>query len=624
MTPRPFHSALTIFLLCLTAQADTIKLKNGETIKGDILKQDDQSITIEFEARRGIKDEKTLLQSEILGIEKDDPAEKSWLVLSKDHPTADLLSLGDYDRLIAKAETFLSTHSRGPYATKARQLIESLRAEKARVSAGDMKLDGQWISASMYQREKFWVDGTIALKRMTQSSQSNRYLEALRQYENIESTYGGTTIHAKAIGVILPMLKRYAGVVNEAIVTQPLLIKQRITRLNTLTDSDRRATEAAQIAEDTEYLAKIEEEKKSGSKWMSLSPFNLEELQNALTTIEAESARIAAIDTKDSANQENLLRQIDQAIGEGRLASANTLLTQASASLKNSPYLKSLQDRVKSEVTRISEEKKISDAAMQEAARLANAKSPKKPSNNTSNDEPDPIKEGTSPLAKAVLGSSIGKNANKQPGDSKTIAPENEESTPTNNPPEKTAPESRPKTDVPEEKPSVSTKNVTPPTENKPNKEASSPASASTPAISPAPATTPADLPKDTQKSPAPVTTDSSAAQKPTETSNNTAVKPAPSALADTGVKAAHNDDDASPSKKATQSNPTVRYALYAAAGVLSLILVGLIAAPLFKRKPAEESLEESEAEGVADSELEQEEYVETAAEEEAPSKRPE
>ena len=277
-----------------------------------------------------------------------------------------------------------------------------------------MKLGGQWITADQYQREKFWVDGSIALRKIVQSGQSGRLIEALRQYELVEAEYAGTTIHAKAIAEIKPILRKYAATIEDTILSHPQLLKQRDARLATLEPIEREATVAAQKAEEEAYLKKVEEERKSGTKWLSIDPLNLEELGKAKETVAAETARIAAIDTTGAEVREALLRQIDQAIGEGRLKSASDLVLEASTTLKDSPHLKALTERVKTEIARISEDKAAADAARIEAEKRTKAANPPPKKSSSTRDEQAKLEEEMlSPVAKAVRESQLGKRVAK-------------------------------------------------------------------------------------------------------------------------------------------------------------------------------------------------------------------
>ena len=424
---RFFSTTLAMFVFAGLVSADAVKLKNGEVLKGNILAENADSITIEYEVSSGIKDEKTIPRDQIISVAKEDPADKAWAELTKSIPTADLLGLADYDTLIDRANGFIRTHASSIKAGQARRLVESLREERNRVAKGDMKLEGTWIAADQYQREKFWFDGRIALRTLAKANQTGRYLEALRQFAMIESNYAGTTILARAIPESTIALKRYAAAVNESLANQPRLAEQRAKRMGTLSPVDRAATEQAQLGEAASFKAKVEAERKAGAKWLSLDPYDAASLKEALVTIEKEITRIAAIDTSNAVTNEALLRQIGQAINEGRMEGAEDLIQKASKTLQGSPYLKTLDDRVKSEIARISAEKKATDDARKDAEKRATMVVPKPKAPATKSAEDLAIEQATSPIAKAVRESDLGKRvAGDKPAEPVTPPPEPE------------------------------------------------------------------------------------------------------------------------------------------------------------------------------------------------------
>ena len=523
------------------AMADTIQLKSGEVLKGSITAEDTTAVQLEFEASRGIRDERRILKSDILKIQKDDPSQKAWSEITKKLPVQDLAAATDYDRLIARTESFLRDNPDSPFKNEAKRLVDSLRAERGRVTAGDMKLGGQWISVDQYQREKFWVDGAIALRKIVQSSQSGRLTEALRQYELVEATYSGTTIHAKAITEIKPILRKYAASIDDAILSHPQLLKLRDARLATLEPIEREATVAAQKAEEEAYLKKVEEERKSGTKWLSIDTLNLDELKKAKETAAMEAARIAAVDTTGADVREALLRQIDQAIGEGRLKSASDLILEASTSLKDSPHLKALTERVKNEIARISEDKAAAEAARIEAEKRSKAAIPPPIKSSSTRDEQDKLEEEMlSPVAKAVRESQLGKRVAKNGTATDATEPETPPAT------EPTSPQTTPKETTPPAKPSQ-------------------------------PETT----------------TPSGPAAKPAENTGTTPqatplTSPEPPAL----TSPASTDDTPPPPKKQNSSSGLLNTVLYILAGILVLALLALLVYPLFKKKKTDNDKE--------------------------------
>ena len=323
-TRRLFSVIATLFLACGFAGADTVKLKTGETINGNITAEDATSVTIEFavEGTKGIKDERRIEKSEIASFQKDDPADKAWAELTKAIPTADLMETPEYDVLIGKVDAFIAAHKTSNRVAEARRLLAALKEERSLVAAGGMKLDGNWITPEQYQQEKFWVDGRIALKRMGDLAKSGRRMEALRVFEKLEASHTGTSIHSKAVTEALPILKAYGASLAEAIGNHTATMNQRAKVLTTLTTEERRKTEELQNAEVAAHKAKLEEDRKSGTKWLAMAAFDLDQLKKTADLVDKETQRLSAMGTSDATGMDGTLRQVEQAIQEGRIEAA--------------------------------------------------------------------------------------------------------------------------------------------------------------------------------------------------------------------------------------------------------------------------------------------------------------
>ncbi|MFM7183001.1 MAG: PTPDL family protein [Verrucomicrobiales bacterium] len=437
-TSRLLSIVTSLALACQFAGADTVKLKSGEMFKGTITAEDATSVTIEFAVKgtKGIKDERRFEKSEIESFQKDDPADKAWAELTKDIPTADLMTTSEYDVLSGKVDAFIAAHGRSTRAAEARRLLTSLKEERAQVVGGGMKLDGAWITPEQYQREKYWVDGRIALKQMSVLAKSGRKMEALRNFEKLEASHGGTTIHAKAITEAISILKAYGASLAEAIRTQPELMNQRAKVLTTLTAEERHKTEELQAAEVAAHKAKLEADRKSGTKWLAMASFDLDELKKAADLVDKEGKRLAIIETRDAAANDSALRQADQAINEGRIDAANALLAQFTGKAQSIPYVKELQARAKAEVDRAAAAAKKAADDARAATQRQNNPPPAPP---RTNEEPDPVKEGMNPVAQAVVESDLGKRV---AGETTPPSPTPTETTPTPPTPTETTPPS--------------------------------------------------------------------------------------------------------------------------------------------------------------------------------------
>ena len=128
--------------------ADFVTLKDGTKLEGTILEQTDAGVKIKYKVTAKIYDEKFVPAADIASVLKEKPEEVEIKDLRKLVPTPDLLTAEKYEQIIQdRLRPFVNRYPGTPQAAESQKMIDELQAEKEKVVAGGIKMDGKWLSS---------------------------------------------------------------------------------------------------------------------------------------------------------------------------------------------------------------------------------------------------------------------------------------------------------------------------------------------------------------------------------------------------------------------------------------------------------------------------------------------
>jgi len=358
---------LTAFVfLTLPALADTVTLVDGTKIDGDVISESEEIVVVRTRVG-GIWDEKRLDAGEVRSIERESPESKAWQDASVSLPTADLLSSTDYEKLInKKLKPFLREFPSGEYAEAAKTQLATLENELQRITAGEIKFDGAWMSASEYADRRYWVDAERVFRDLLERVEKGSLVTALRRFHQLETEYGDSVAYAAAVPVIRPVLEKYDRDLSTAIVRAPGLVSQRTEMLATLSPSERKRTENEIMRSDAEAKARAESERADKMKWLTPNPYDESSLKAIQATVRKELELVAKLEPAVLERRARVLELIDRTISEGSLDKAQELLVEHDELLKNSSYFKTLKQKLEDLIKERNEEAAIVITSLQE------------------------------------------------------------------------------------------------------------------------------------------------------------------------------------------------------------------------------------------------------------------
>ena len=150
---------LTVGILAgLCARADTVKLKDGTTLEGEIVSEDDSTISILLEFAGGtITQTRQINKSDVAEVTHWTPEQKAQRKIERDYEDLQKYKLNPntsypvtyYDQVIQNAfRKFLTDHPNSPYTSNIIERAGQWIAERDQVIGGKAKYQGRWMPAA--------------------------------------------------------------------------------------------------------------------------------------------------------------------------------------------------------------------------------------------------------------------------------------------------------------------------------------------------------------------------------------------------------------------------------------------------------------------------------------------
>jgi hypothetical protein len=320
-------------------RADIVTLKDGKKLEGTILEERPDGVFMKYKVTAKIMDEKFIPKAEIAdgGILKEKPEEIEIKELRKLLPTADLLTAEKYEQLIQdRLRPFVNRYPGTKEADEIKKMIDELQAEKEKVVAGGMKMEGRWLSPQDARAEKYNVDAYTLRVAMNEKAAAGDYSAALREFDAMSDKrkFHFTSVHyPKAVEEALAIMMTYDAKLSQMIKDQPVLQKQRDENQKRLIEPDLSRAKAAVDREVQEAAARFDVEKKE-SKWVTPYKYDLKRLQELQKNVFSEKTKLQKIDVAQITKINDALHQAtihyyNDKIVEGELALAEVMRAAA-------------------------------------------------------------------------------------------------------------------------------------------------------------------------------------------------------------------------------------------------------------------------------------------------------
>ena len=347
-----------LLLIPLLAQgSEWIELKDGTKVEGKIISAGADTVTIEVQTSPTIREEKSYPRAEVAKVQRatqDDVAFEEIAAITVP-ATADDPAV--YDAPLERVRSFMKSYAYSKHMPQARKLAASLESERTRVSAGEVKVDGQWISGAAAGPDKNELGGRIQLSKMKFASDPASVLMA---FESLEKNHATSSAYPEAVKLARASIGKLR--------TELLRVRSDLERRTReqeqglqLASADRRLQMERGIAEEKAAVqAQIDRAKQSGAKWLPLLP-EAKVLDDMSKLADSEDARLAKVDVDNMNAAIASAAEAKKQIESGQFAEAKTSLETASKLWSQYVLLASLNESLKKA------EKEAADKAKEEA-----------------------------------------------------------------------------------------------------------------------------------------------------------------------------------------------------------------------------------------------------------------
>lgn len=326
-----------------TVRADSIELKDGTKIEGQILSVTPEAVLIEVQTSPTIREEKSYPRAAVAKIQRagqDDIAFEEIAQITAPG-TADDPSV--YDALLEPVRTFMKNYAYSKHMPEARKLAATLESERGRLDKGEVKVDGEWIAADASPADRTELGGRVQLSKMKSATEPTA---ALAAFEALEKNHNTSSSYPEAVSLALASIEKLRTNLVRARADLDRRTREQEQGLKLASEDRRLQIEAGLAQEKAAVQAQIDRVKQSGGKWPPLLP-DAKVLDDLSKLADSEEARLSKIDTAKLSDAVEAAHTAKQQLEAGDLEGAKASLDEAQKLWSQHVQLASLRESLK-------------------------------------------------------------------------------------------------------------------------------------------------------------------------------------------------------------------------------------------------------------------------------------
>lgn len=348
-------AAALSLLICSTAFADTVTLKSGEKIVGKVTSESDTEVVIEAQVSASIRDPRTIPRADIAKVEKEMPDEAAYQALKNHKPGPNSRPASSYDQVIKPLEAFLAQHPQSSHAAEIKTNLAAFEEEKKRVTDGEVKLNGNWLSKEEATKERYQINGQVVLNHMRDQQRRGDLIGALNTFDQLEQNYPGSRAYPEAVELakqLLPVVKATAEKMGKAWQFQKA---EREKGIQLLSEPTKSQTIAANEREQKAADAAVEAANRANQKWPPMIARSETALNSISSKATEEAKRLAEIDVSKMRESIKTSEEAQKQLAAKEIAGAEAGVTKALALWSANEAATRLQTEVNAARTAASE-----------------------------------------------------------------------------------------------------------------------------------------------------------------------------------------------------------------------------------------------------------------------------
>ena len=337
---------ILLFLLCLPwtmAGAESIELQDGTTVEGKILSVGPETVRIEVQTSPTIREEKSYPRAEVAKIRRAGPDDLAFEDIARLAAPATADDPAVYDALLEPVRLFMKNYAYSKHMPQARQLSSTLESERTRLAAGEVKVDGEWISQEAPPAERAEIGGRVQLAKMKGAPDP---AAALAAFEVLEKNHATSSSYPEAVPVALAAIEKLRASLARARADLDRRTREQEQGLQLASEDRRLQMEAGIAQEKAAVQAQIDRVKQGGGKWLPVLP-DAEALEDLSRTADSEKGRLEKVDTSKLSGAVQSARTAREQLDAGDLEGAKASLEEARALWSQYGQLAPLQESLK-------------------------------------------------------------------------------------------------------------------------------------------------------------------------------------------------------------------------------------------------------------------------------------
>jgi hypothetical protein len=341
------------------ARADILVLKDGTRVEGTIQKESPDTVRMRYRLTPKIWDEKDFKRDDIKEVIKQTPQEVEIIELRKIVPLPDLTSADKYEQVIQnQLRPFVNKYPGTKEAKEVEEMIAKLQEEKSKVTGGQVKLDGKWLSPEETKAEQFNIKAYGYLQQIRESAAANKLTEALRKYSEFlraGAILRATRYYPDIVTEVLDVLDKYNASLTAMATEQPTLKRTREEGLKKLEDADRKRSKDAIDQEVAEWRARSQSDRANKLPWTDPYKYDAASIAAAQKEVAAESQRLRAVNLDVVKSQNQAISPIFKALADKDYAAGVNAFNQI-AYLSSDQKMKDVIDDLKARLRALYDE----------------------------------------------------------------------------------------------------------------------------------------------------------------------------------------------------------------------------------------------------------------------------
>jgi hypothetical protein len=316
---RPLLITITLLgLLPSTAwSVDTFVLKNGDKVKGDLVRETKDSYIVEVHLAATIREERIIPKDKVVRITKPEAGLAEFELLREMVPTPDGLRAAEYKQRIELATQFIETFPANRHIRKAIEIRDELRDEMRQVEDGAVKIDGVLYPATELRENEYELDARVEVRKIKDLVAGGQRLTALRAYSDFQKDFAHTKAHLDLIPLIQKLIAAHSSQAAEWRSTLDFRVEEREKGLERMTPGGRRDSERAIKEEEENLRRRYRMETATQLGWVTLHPFCKEALDYTIQYAKSELRKIDSLLSNDFNDCGKLYRDLYQMKKQG-------------------------------------------------------------------------------------------------------------------------------------------------------------------------------------------------------------------------------------------------------------------------------------------------------------------